>query len=111
MTDEAKEVLISPVTTAPGVLNERGLIPVGTRLADLPVELFSPNWMKAVTKVDQVKVKKHLSDKAAARAKEDGPTVSSALAEIETLREQLKSANGKIGALTQKIEAMNKTGE
>lgn len=109
MTEDTKEVLISPVTTAPGVLSGRGMIKVGTRLTDLPVELFSSNWMKVVTKVDQTKVKRHLSTKAAEKAKDSGPTVASCMAEIEALRDQLKSANGKIGALSQKIEAMNKT--
>lgn len=107
MTEDTKEVLISPVTTAPGVLSGRGMIKVGTRLADLPVELFSSNWMKAVTKVDQQRVAAYQNAKKKAKAEGEGPTVSDCMAEISTLKEQLASANGKIGALTQKIEALS----
>ena len=106
MADEENQILISPETTAPGTLNDGGIVPAGTRLHDIPIEQFSSRWMKAVTKVDQQKVRSYLHRKEKAKLAEQGPTVEDCLAEIETLREQLKSANGKIGALTQKIEAL-----
>lgn len=105
MTQKPDEpVLISPVTTAVGVLNDRGLIPVGERLQDLPVELFSDNWMKAVTKVDQDKIRRYRAKKKAEAKAEAGPGIEDLMSEIEDLRTQLKSVNGKIGAIIQKIE-------
>jgi flagellin-like hook-associated protein FlgL len=99
-------VTIDPVTTAPGVLGERGIIPVGTRLQGLPVEQFSPNWMKAVTKRDQGKVKTYQTRLAAEKKAAAGPCVDDALNAADEVREQIKSVNGKMGALQQKMDAM-----
>lgn len=99
-------VTIDPVTTEPGVLGTRGLIPVGTRLKDLPVEQFSHKWMKAVTKIDQGKVKAYETRKAAEKKAAEGPGVDDALEAADEVREQIKSVNGKLGAMQQKMDAM-----
>lgn len=113
MTQKADEpVLISPVTTAVGTMPTHGIgpvsagcqVPIGSRLQDIRVEDFSDNWMKAVTKVDQDKIRRYRAKKKAEAKSEAGPGIEDLQAEIEDLRTQLKSVNGKIGALIQKIE-------
>jgi flagellin-like hook-associated protein FlgL len=99
-------VTIDPVTTAPGVLGERGMVPVGTRLTGLPVEQFSEKWMKAVTKQDQGKVKSYQTRLAAEKKEAQGPGVEEALNAVDETREQIKSVNGKLGAMQQKMDAM-----
>lgn len=110
MTTAKKDepVTIDPVTTAPGVLGDRGMIAVGTRLTDLPVEKFSDKWMKAVTKIDQGKVRSYQARKAAEKKAAEGPGVSDALEAADEVREQIKSVNGKLGAMQQKMDAIQK---
>lgn len=43
--------VIDVVTTAPGTMNDRGLVPVGT-LMSIKKRHFSKNWMRNATKAD-----------------------------------------------------------
>ena len=111
-TDEP--ITIDPLTTDIGTMPKHGAgpvpagsrVPIGSRLQNIRVEDFSPNWMKAVTKVDQGKLKSYQTRKASAARADQGPTVADCMAEIEGLKEALRSANGKIGALSQKVDAL-----
>lgn len=100
------QVTVDPITTAVGCLGSKGLIAVGTRLKELPIEQFSDNWMKLVTKTDQNKLRSYRTQQALLKKADEGPTIDDALEANQELRDALKSTNGKLGALQQKLEAM-----
>ncbi|GLO70344.1 hypothetical protein MACH17_18610 [Phaeobacter inhibens] len=108
MNGSQEVITIDPVTTAVGTdpFGSGGLIPVGTRLKDLPVEKFSANWMKAITKIDQGKLRSYQTRKEAEKKAAAGPDVQDALDEAATLRESIKTLNGSMGAMKQKLDAM-----
>lgn len=67
MTEE-KKTTINVITTGVGAWGIEGLLPVGTKLTDIDVELFSSEWMKGATQKDTQRARAHMQRKEAARS-------------------------------------------